>query len=138
MGLVPDIDEQASRDNARDLLKDFRRIARMAGRPLTDIKSPTVTDIPRATGYGNLQEKRLTETFDAQQTLETIIQALALLPVQSYWVLFYSYCTPEPLTGYEIAARLNVDNDGVVRYMRHRALMEFAEAFPGEKLLVFC
>ncbi|WP_179395042.1 ArpU family phage packaging/lysis transcriptional regulator [Lacticaseibacillus absianus] len=137
MGLVPDIDEQASRDKARDVLRDFRRVARMAGRPLVDIKSPTVSDMPKATPFGNQTESKLTETFDARQSIDTIIRAMALLPAQSYWVLYYSYCTPEELSQYEIQVRMNTTSDNVVDYLKRKALLEFAEAYPGQKLLVF-
>ena len=137
MTLIPEIDEQASRDNARRLLKQFRRLARMAGRPLVDVKSPTITDMPKAHPFGNGVEIKMTDTFDAQSEVDTILQAMALLSPDSFWVLYYSYCTPEVLNGFEIAARLNVDNDKVVDYMKRKALLQFAEAYPNQLLLQF-
>lgn len=137
MTLIPEIDEQASRDNARSLLKQFRRLARMAGRPLIDVKSPTITDMPKAHPFGNGIEIKMTDTFDAQGEVDTILRAMALLNPESFWVLYYSYCTPEVLTGFEIADRLNVDNDKVVDYMKRKALLQFAEAYPNQTLLQF-
>lgn len=137
MTLIPEIDEQASRDNARGLLKQFRRLARMAGRPLIDVKSPTITDMPKAHPFGNGVEIKMTDTFDAQSAVDTILRAMALLNPESFWVLYYSYCTPEVLTGFEIAARLNVDNDKVVDYMKRKALLQFAESYPNQMLLQF-
>lgn len=138
MGLVPDIDEHASRENAREVLRDYRRVARMAGRPLVDIKSPTITDMPKAHPFGNGVEIKLTDTFNAREMLARVDQAMSLLPTQSYWVLFYTYCTPEVLTGFEIAARLDVGSDRTIEYLRHRALLEFAEAYPDQELIKFC
>lgn len=46
MTLIPEIDEHACRDDARNLLKKYLWQARIAGRPLTDGKSPTITDMP--------------------------------------------------------------------------------------------
>lgn len=137
VALIPEIDEKASRDNARDVLREYRRLARMAGRPLVDVKSPTISDMPKAHPFGNGVEIRMTDTFNAQVEINIVDRAMSLLPTQSYWVLFYSYCTPEVLTGLEVAARLGVDNDHIVNYLKRQALMEFAEAYPNQELLTF-
>lgn len=137
MALIPEIDEQTSRDNARAVLKQYRRYSRMAGRALTDIQSPTIDDMPKATHYENRQEVALTETFNAQIEFEACQQALARLPFVSYWTLYYSYCTPYQLSGNEIAERIGVANDDAVDYLKRRALIEFAEAYKGGVLLKF-
>ncbi|EMF0060909.1 autolysin, partial [Enterococcus hirae] len=40
MNLLREVDFKQTRDNARNVLKNFRRLERIAGRSLIDIKSP--------------------------------------------------------------------------------------------------
>ena len=109
----------------------------MAGRPLIDIKSPTVSDMPKAQSYGNSQEKHIVGVINAKAEVEKIQQAMSFLPAESYWVLYYSYFTPDYLIGWEIADKLGVSDDKVVNWRKNKALLEFAEAYPEQKLLVF-
>lgn len=137
MELFPEVDVKASRNNARALLKKFRSLARMAGRPLVDIESPTVSDMPKAQACGNPLEKRLVGVIDAKAEVEKIQQAMSFLPAESYWVLYYSYLCPNELTAWEVANKVSVADDRAVNYRKEKALLEFAEAYPSQTLLEF-
>ena len=141
MALIPEIDEQACRDNARRVLKSYRRLARMAGRPLADLKSPSIDGMPKAKSFENGVEAslvaKLDKVFDARDRMDIIDNALALCSFQSRWVLYFCYCTPEELALWQVAERLGVENAGVVKYQKKIALMEFAEAYPNNELMVF-
>lgn len=137
MALVPEIDEQVSRNNARDQLKQYRRISRMAGKPLVDIKSPSMDGMPKASAYDNGVEASLVNKFNARIELAEMERAMACLSYQQYWVLFYSYCTPEPLEINEVASRVGLANEDAVDYVKRGALMLFAEAFHHGRLLKF-
>lgn len=141
MALIPEVDERASRNKARDMLKSYRRLSRMAGRPLVDYQSPTIDDMPKAQSFRNNTEagliSRLSKRFDAEAEMRVIDNALALIPFRSHWVLYFSYCTPEELTTWQVADRLGVEGPKVVDYLKHIALLQFAEAYPEYRLMVF-
>ncbi|WP_125703725.1 ArpU family phage packaging/lysis transcriptional regulator [Lacticaseibacillus daqingensis] len=137
MGLVPDIQEQASRDNARAVLKQYRRYSRIVGRPLVDIKSPSLDGMPRTASFENRTEARLVEGFNARDELTEIQRAMGWLSFQEYWVLYYSYCTPEPLLTNEIASRVGLASDDSVDYIKRKALMTFAESYRHGAALKF-
>ena len=141
MALIKEIDEQECRKNARRELKQYRILARMANVKLDDIKSPVITDMPKAPSSGNHVEasliKRIARTEDAYREMKTIDRTLDLISFRSAWLLRFTYCMPEELQLWEIAERLQVDNAKVVSYLKQIALLEFAEAYPDQALLAF-
>lgn len=109
----------------------------MAGRPLVEIKSPTIDDMPKAQAYGNSAEKRIVGIINAQVEIDKIQQAMSFLSFDNYWVLYYSYFTPKPLSNDEISKLIKVATDKTVDYRKAKALIQFAEAYPGQSLLVW-
>lgn len=140
MALIPEIDEAASRENARRELKQYKTLARMAHKALVDIKSPTVSDMPKAPANGNGVEIRLTDCIsdraDAEAELNRIDTAMSYLPARSYWLLYFAYCSSEDLSLWQIAERIGVEDAKTVSYLKGIALLQFAEAY-SDKLLVF-
>lgn len=140
MALFPEIDEKASCDKARQKLKEYRHYARLAGRPLTDLKSPSMDGMPKAKSFQNGTEAslvaRLDKVLDAEAHLGVIDNALALCSFNSKWCLYFCYCTPEDLPLWQVAKRMGVDNASNVKYQKRSALLEFAEAYPNEELIV--
>ena len=139
MGLIPEIpeiDEKASRQQARELLSKYRRYSRMAGVRLTDIQSPTIDGMPKSSSYENRAEAKIVNHIDAETIVHNCQQAMQLLGTTSYWVLYYTYFCEPALTHYQIAAKVGYAA-GSIDKLKLRGLLEFAEAYPGEKLLVF-
>ncbi|WP_261806131.1 ArpU family phage packaging/lysis transcriptional regulator [Lapidilactobacillus luobeiensis] len=137
MGLLPEIDVRASREMARDLLSQYPRLTRIAGVRLIDLQSPTIDGMPKIQQYGNRIENKMVEHIDAVTIIDNIQQAMQILRPTSYWVLYYSYFVEVPLTYEAIAGKLVGYSGQTIDYLKKRALLEFAEAYPGEELLVF-
>ena len=66
MNLLREVDFKQTRDNARNVLKNFRRLERIAGRSLIDIKSPVITDMPKVPSHGNKAEDAMIQLADAE------------------------------------------------------------------------
>ena len=141
MALIKEIDERTCRENARSELKQYRILARMANVKLDDIKSPVITDMPKAPSSGNRVEasliKRIARTEDAYREMKKIDRTLDLISFRSEWLLRFTYCMPEELQLWEVAERLKVDNAKVVSYLKQIALLEFAEAYPNQVLMAW-
>ena len=76
MQLLREVDFKQTRCNARDVLKNFRRLERMAGRSLIDIKSPIITDMPKAPKHGNKAEDAIIQMMDIEAERDAILAAL--------------------------------------------------------------
>ena len=70
MNLLREVDFKQTRDNARNVLKNFRRLERIAGRSLIDIKSPVITDMPKVPSHGNKAEDAMIQLADAEAERE--------------------------------------------------------------------
>lgn len=79
MQLLREVDFKQTRCNARDVLKNFRRLERMAGRSLIDIKSPIITDMPKAPKHGNKAEDAIIQMMDIEAERDAILAALMAL-----------------------------------------------------------
>lgn len=137
MGLLPEIDEHASRESARGLLSQYRRLSRIAGVRLTDIQSPTIDGMPKSPSYDNRAEQKILRHTEALVIIEKVQQAMFLMSRTSYWVIYYSYLCEPKLSYYQISQKLIGYSEESVDYLKRIALLEFAEAYPGEELLVF-
>ena len=59
--LLKEVDFRQTKANARNVLKNFRRLERIAGRSLIDLKSPIITDMPKSQSHGNKAEDALVQ-----------------------------------------------------------------------------
>ncbi|HAP8927447.1 TPA: autolysin [Enterococcus faecium] len=116
MQLLREVDFKQTRCNARDVLKNFRRLERMAGRSLIDIKSPIITDMPKAPKHGNKAE-------------DAILAALMALSLISRQILYYSFCDVNKHSNYEIGQLIRGYGEKNVEKLKSIALIEFAEAY---------
>ena len=57
--LLKEVDFRQTKANARNVLKSFRRLERIAGRSLIDLKSPIITEMPKP----RKQNRRCTGTI---------------------------------------------------------------------------
>ncbi len=136
MGLLPEIDADKCVENAREILSQYRRLSRMAGRKLTDIQSPTFDGMPRASSYENRNETKIVNHIDAEMIVDNCQQAMSIISKNSYWVLYYSYFCEPALTYYQIAKKISYSEESI-DYLKRKGLLEFAEAYPNGKLLVY-
>lgn len=134
MTLLPKLDEKQTKKNARGVLNQYRKWQRIAGRPLIDIKSPIITDMPKGTNRNNKAENALLERLDAEFERDAIITALAALPVASRQVLYYCFCDVEKRSNLWIGFAIGYSERQIER-IKSDALIEFAESYRKGRLL---
>lgn len=129
MQLFKEVDFKQTRANARNVLKNFRRLDRIAGRSLIDIKSPIITDMPRVPSIGNKSEDAMIQKVDAEAERDAILAALMALSLISRQILYYSFCDVEKHSNYEIGQLISGYGEKNVEKLKSIALIEFAEAY---------
>lgn len=136
MGLLADVDFKQTRDNARKVLSSYRRLQRITGRSKVDIKSPLITDMPKAQSHGNKAEDALVQFMDAEAQQNAIIAGLMALSLTSRMVLYYSFCDIDRWTNEEIGRNIGYSKRQVER-IKKEALVEFAESFRHGRLIAY-
>lgn len=136
MTLAPEIDFKQTKQNARKVLKQYRRLDRIAGRSLIDIRSPIITDMPRNHSHGNKAEDALVQLADAEAERDAILSALMALSLTSRQILHYSFCVQDHYSNYKIAREVGYSERSIQR-MKSEALIEFAEAYRNGKIIVY-
>ncbi|MBC9720910.1 MAG: autolysin [Lactobacillus sp.] len=136
MNLLQEVDFRQTRDNARSVLKNFRRLERIAGRSLIDIKSPVITDMPKTPSHGNKTEDAMIQLADAEAERDAILMALMALSLISRQILYYCYCVPDGFSNYKISREVGYSERSIQR-MKSEALIEFAEAYRKGKLISY-
>lgn len=137
MALLQEVDFYQTRENARRVLKSFRKWERIAGRSVIDLRSPIITDLPRNPSYGNKSEDALIQFMEAERHRDDIIAALMMLPLKSRQILYYSYCYREKLSNLQIAGKMDYSVRQIER-MKSDALIEFAESYRKGRLIIYC
>lgn len=99
------VNEVKTKANAREILKQYRSMARKAGQ-FIDIQSPCLSDMPKGQLTPDRLERAIIRKVDAKRACEEILQVLDLLPKKEAAILKYSYCFQEKYTMNEIAAKV--------------------------------
>jgi len=63
---LPDINIKQTKNKARRVLKQYRILARITGRSLTNIKSPVLNGIPKSNDFNSIQETKNIQVINAQ------------------------------------------------------------------------
>lgn len=137
MNLLREVNFKQTRDNARSVLKNFRRLERIAGRSLVDIKSPVITDMPKVPSHGNRTEDAMIQLADAETERNAILAALMALSLISRQILYYSFCDIEKHSNYEIGQLICGYGEKNVEKLKSNALIEFAEAYKKGSLIAY-
>lgn len=135
--LFKEVDFKQTRANARNVLKNFRRLDRIAGRSLIDIKSPIITDMPKVPNRGNKSEDAMIQLMDAEAERDAILSALMALSLVSRQILYYSFCDVEKHSNYEIGQLISGYGEKNVEKLKSIALIEFAEAYKKGSLIQY-
>ena len=123
--LLREVDFRQTKANARNVLKSFRRLERIAGRSLIDLKSPIITEMPA-----------LVQLADAEAERDAILSALMALSLTSRQILHYSFCVQDHYSNYKIAREVGYSERSIQR-MKSEALIEFAEAYRNGKIIAY-
>jgi len=134
--LLEEVNFSETKKNARRVLKNYRRLDRIAGRSLIDVRSPVITDMPKAEIYGNNTENALIQHIEAEYERDAILDALKALGLISRQILYYCYCVPEGYSNCKIGYEIGYSERHIER-MKSEALIEFAEAYKKGKLISY-
>lgn len=139
MYLLPAIDRNKSRNKAREVLNQYRRLARVSGRSLTDIKSPIITDMPKGTPFGNAQEDKNTDIISARMEVQEIERAITNLSKECFEVIYFSYISKEHHSKLDIAASVfgSITANKTVERRQREALLQFCESYRNGELLTY-
>lgn len=136
MMLLKEVNFYQTRKNARNILKHYRRLERIAGRSAIDVRSPIITDMPKGDRYGNSAEDAILQRMDAEAERDAIIAALMALKLTNRQILYYTFCAVEEYSNIRISSELGYSVRQVQR-MRSEALIEFAESYRQGKLISY-
>lgn len=163
MVLIPELDEVKTKENARELLKDYRAMKRFSTFAQSDdhydmTSGITYSDMPghksNRNGIENATIKRLRfvgKDFQREYAkVKDMDRAMAALPIVTARILTLSYCSKEKYYMNEIAAKVKgyrVNNLGEteefnysiknIERLKSEGLIQFAEAYRGGELLVW-
>lgn len=139
MYLLPEIDSKQTKKNAKKVLNQYRGLARIAGRSLTDIKSPSVTGMPKVTSFGNSKEIKNTNVLSATIEIEDVEQAVSNLSKECLEVIYFTYMSKEYHTKTDIAGLVfgSINAYKTVDRRLSEGLLQFSEAYRGGSLLSF-
>lgn len=122
-----DVDVIETSANVRKFFKqDYPKLMRVAGVGNSFLKSPVITDEPKAPSFGNNLEERIVKRVYAQETLERVIDALNAIRDESKQILIAVYV--DDLGAWEICERLGCE-ETQYRVKKRKAENEFADAF---------
>lgn len=131
--LIESVDEAASIENARKCLSKYRQLARMAGKTLTDLQSPTITDMP-AGGPKEMADDKIIKRLDAKSAIDSIEYALYKMDPLNAQIIYLSYTSRTYHTMEGVALLTNMSMTTLKRHKKE-ALFEFAEYYDGGILL---
>lgn len=122
--------------NAKDVLNQYRKNARIADMPLSDLQSPTISSIPKAVAFDNVQEVKNTKVIDATQKVDEINSALRNLSTKNYAVIYYTFLSRDEYLRFEIAGLIH-SSESTVDRRKDKGLMEFCHSYKHGKLLEY-
>ncbi|MEN2666015.1 ArpU family phage packaging/lysis transcriptional regulator [Listeria aquatica] len=143
LSLLPQINVQQTKRAAREVLSQYKRLERMAGKEYSISLVPMLSDMPQ----GGKKEPSKVESLvqkkvDAEREVLDILKACRKLPQLSYEILYFKYLQKENWTNTQIQLHMQ---DQMNKSFSERdferklanALLEFAEAYKGGFLIRF-
>ena len=126
-----EVDEVATRKNVKKFFeKILPRLIMLSGLDSTQLKSPTLSDMPTSKPVGNSNEEKIINMLEAQRIVKEVIKSMKYVRSHGSTILYDTYV-------------LNIDNwktadkigYGHARYqdLKNQALLDFADTFMFEK-----
>ena len=119
-----EIDEKATASNAREFLtRKLDKYLALAVAQRENLKSPSITGMPKAAPVGNATEDHFLDVIIAEATIDCVKRAIANCTLTSRNIL--TLCYLDCLTDWKVAQRLDYSPS---RYndLKRKALCEFA------------
>lgn len=161
MTIIPELDYKRTRANARKVLKDWRSLQRKSG-VTVHLQSPVLTDMPGNRSnrnnvehllinkIQNVSKRCIEESKKSREKAYAIKIALDSLSDVSYDILYYSYGIANPYSTIKLSNTIKVYHEGEmgkieeitysiknIEKLKSTALIEFAEAYHFDNLLVY-
>lgn len=122
-----DVDTIETSANVRKFFKqDYPRLMRVAGVNESFLKSPVMSDEPKAPSFGNNLEERIVKRVYAKETIERVGKALNAIRNESKQILIAVYA--DNLSAWEICELLGCEK-AQYQIKKRKAENEFADAF---------
>ncbi len=135
--LLREIDFRRTRQNAKSILRNYRRLERIAGRSKIDVRSPIITDMPKTPSNGNKSEDAIIQMMDAEAERDAIVVALLALGIDSRQFCIIRIALLIDTQMFGIAQQMGYSVRTIEDY-KATALIEFAEAYRKGKLIEYC
>lgn len=136
--LFADINKEKTKENVDNLLCNYHRFKRIAGRPIDQNVTATYTFEPKPDFFdpSSKIERGVIKKVNAGEIVDEIQSTLTLLSIESRKRLHQKYFQSYRQFDYEIYSNENISRSTFYRELG-KAQIEFAEAYQGGKLLEF-
>jgi len=136
--LFQEVDKKKTRNNVDNLLSNYHRLKRLAGRPVEQNVTATFSLQPKGSSRDNTSnvERGVIKKLDADLTLKRIETAFNCLGPDTRRRLYLKYMNRHITYDYEIYTEDNISEATYYRELQ-KSLIEFAECFNGGKLIVY-
>lgn len=125
--LFPDLNEDKTVARVNSFLKeDVERLMRMCGRDMTDLSSPQLSQAPSHSNYINSAEVKMIRGLNAEAIVEAVYDAINHCSDDSKSIIIALYVEHD---SWIYVQRLLCCSQNKLSYLRHRALLEFADCF---------
>lgn len=132
--LFPEIDENETASKVMDFFKvTYPKMRRVAGRNVTDLKSPMISDMPKAAPIGNTTEETIIRRMVAGQVVNQTREAIYHCDNKSSTILKLLYLTDGQYTDEQVWQRIGYEKTQYY-YYKKIALLCFADAYLLEDL----
>ena len=135
--LFPEISEKATVNKVIEFFKKtFPRMVRTAGRNITDLKSPVISDMPKGNAVGNAAEATITRRLVATQIVEQTRQAISHCDYRSQQIMQMLYLSSNRYYDYQVQEKIGYQETQYF-YYKNKALLSFADAYLLDDLHVY-
>lgn len=134
--LFPEVDEEATINNVKQLLSNYHHFRALAHRPIGQLKSTVISDMPRDDSYGNRIEDDYVNGFSAQQIEVNCRHAIESIENDEYRIILHDKYIGMGKTDQAIMMDLNLAKKTYYRHAK-RAYLTFAEVYGIQELREF-
>lgn len=135
VSLFREVDEEKTIKNAKKVLRSLPRLARVAGKSLGELKSPSSDGMPKSPNFENTLETRIVAKLTAEQVVKRSIEAISHCDEVSKTILSNLY-----LDGYTDTMCYMDTGYSRSYYFDHAkpvAILQFADAYLLDDLHIY-
>lgn len=134
--LFPELDEEATVSNVKQLLSKYHHIRGVAQRPVGQLKSAVISDMLRGDSYGNHVENDYIAGISAQQVEVNCRFAIDAIENYEYRQILHDKYIGYSKKDVAIMNELNLPEKTFYRHFK-QACLSFAEIYGIQELRVF-